>query len=382
MKANFFFIWAAFGFYFPYFNVYYQETGLSGTQIGAINTLAPLLSGISSIAIGMLNDRYGHTRLLFGAACLGGIGTAIAIGQNQNFLWILIFAGLLSFFANPLPPLLDSTLIRRLGPDAYTYGRFRVWGTIGFILTSALGAQLIHRFGLPVVFPAFALALAIFLVSSQRIPDTPLQSEAVSPFKGLAQMMRQSAWLLFAAGVFLIWISVTGFNVFHGVTIKLLGGDENLVSLSSMAAAGAEIPIMLASAPLLKRFGARRFVQVAFVGYVIRMSAYALMPTPQWAPVISLLQIISFGPFWLGAVAYADELAPASLKATSQGLLATVMSLANMVGAIIGGRILDLSGVSGLYWGLAAFAVAAVFLLWIGRGYSKEESPGAVPVEK
>lgn len=383
MKLNYFFIWAPFGLYFVYFNIYYQEVlGLNGTQVGVITTVAQLLSGISAILIGMLGDKFGKTRLIFSVASLGAMAAALVLGNTQSFLLILLFAGLLSFFINPLPPLLDSTLIRKLGDDAHTYGQYRVWGSIGYIIVATLGVPLIERFGLRAVFPAFVVVLVFFLLSAQRIPDVQIESDAVSPFKGLKRMVRQPAWLLFAGGVFLIWTSVTGYNTFYGITLKMLGGDERLISLSTTAAALAEIPIMLASAPLLRRFGARRFVQVSFVCYVIRMAAYALMPTPGWAPVISLMQIVTFGPFWLGAVAYADELASPGLRATSQGLLATVMSLANMLGAILGGWLLDLTGVSGLYWGLAAIAAAAVLLLWVGNTATRKLSPEIIPIEE
>jgi PPP family 3-phenylpropionic acid transporter len=177
-------------------------------------------------------------------------------------------------------------------------------------------------------------------------------------------MVRQPAWAWFAVSVFILWLSSTGGLGFLNLTIKRLDGGESLVGLAFTLAAIAEIPFFLFSAKILKKFGSANLLTLAFVSYTIRFLLYSLVKNPAYIPLIGLMQSISFTPFQIASIHYANEQAPANLKATSQGLLTAVMNFASMAGAFTGGRLLDAAGPSGLYRGVAAvsFLALVVFL--------------------
>lgn len=80
-------IWP-FGFYFlqfagfatigPFLVLYYQELGFSGTQLGLLTGIAPLVTFASSPAWTRIADRTGKHRLLMSIALLSGIGVLVA----------------------------------------------------------------------------------------------------------------------------------------------------------------------------------------------------------------------------------------------------------------------------------------------------------------
>jgi MFS family permease len=95
------------------------------------------------------------------------------------------------------------------------------------------------------------------------------------------------------------------------------------------------------------------------------MFLYAIMPSFYWVLGIALLQGPSYVPFLVGSVAYANELAPADLKATSQGLLATILNLASLVGGFVCGWLFDQLGRQGLFAILGGICLTAL-LFFVG----------------
>jgi PPP family 3-phenylpropionic acid transporter len=66
----------------------------------------------------------------------GTILGTLALSAAQPFGLILIAACLFALFFNTLAPLIDSTALVMLGEQRQRYGTYRVWGSVGFILTS------------------------------------------------------------------------------------------------------------------------------------------------------------------------------------------------------------------------------------------------------
>lgn len=355
------------GALFPFISIYYYNLGLSGTEIGLINTISPLVGAFSNVVWGMLNDRFGKVRLFLGLASLGTIGTVLLLSLAPDFVWILPAAALLSLFSNPMNSLLDSTTLRLLGDRANDYGRYRLWGSCGFIFTTTVTGFLLEARGMGWMFWMYAGCIILFFFMNFGLPAQPPPRLGVSIWRGMGTMVRRPAWLVFAISLFLTWCGVYGGMIFIGVMVQQLGGGTQLVGLAAMTAALAEIPVMLKGPQLLKRFEARQLVGFAMLAYVLREALYAVMQAAWWVVPINLMHLVTYGPLWIGSVAYANELAPAELKSTSQGMLFMIMNLATVLGAFISGRLFDLIGARGLYAVLAGICLAAFLIFVIGQ---------------
>jgi len=164
----------------------------------------------------------------------------------------------------------------------------------------------------------------------------------------------------------LLWIAWMGGLTFLPVTIREMGGGEQLVGWAFTISAIMETPVMLLGAPLLKKLGAARLMAIAFLGYTVRMFLYAVSPSPIVMVSVSVLQIVTYGPFVIGSVAFANQLAPASLKATSQSLLVAVLSIGNMLGGLLSGWMFDHLGTAGMYAVLTGISLAAFAVFGVG----------------
>jgi PPP family 3-phenylpropionic acid transporter len=294
------------------------------------------------------------------------IAASLGLSAARSFGWLVLCAAVHQFFASPLMPLTDSTTLSLLGEQRNRYGAYRVWGTLGFILTSSTVGFVLARLGIRTMFVVYACIFVGLLIVSRGLPDVAV-SLGRAPSRGLGQMLRQSRWVIFAITSFLLWMALNSAISFVNVTLKAMGAGEALIGLSWTTAAAVEAPVMLAGAYLLRRFGARRLALVGLVGYVLRMAGYSLMPSPGWAPAINVLNCVSYAPFWLGSVAYINELAPDNLKSTAQGLMGSIMSLSAMTGALLGGWLFDSIGSAGLFRVMTGCCVAALLLFAAGQ---------------
>jgi len=366
VKILFFLFYAGIGQFLAFLNVYYNNIGLSGTQIGLLGTISTAIAVISATLWGVLSDRLGKPRWLFVVAFSGTILGTLALSAAQPFGWIFLAACLFALFFSTLAPLIDSTALVLLGEQRQRYGTYRVWGSVGFIVTSTAAGFIYEKSGLHAMFAGFVVLMTLGLLVSLYLPDQNVRLSG-SAWGGIGHMIRKPQWLIFAGIVFFIWLAANGMLSFLGVTIKNMGGTDSLVGLVGTVSAMVEIPGMFFSDRILRRVGSKRMMGFGIVAYILRMFFYAMMPTPGWALVIATMNSITYMPFWIGAVAYASDRAPKNMKATSQGLLYSVTNLASVVGGLGCGWLFDRGGPSGLFSVMGISCLVALVLFMIGQ---------------
>jgi PPP family 3-phenylpropionic acid transporter len=366
-KFVYFIYFAGFAIYLPFIYIYLRSIGLSGLEIGILTSISPLVGMLSAPLWGILNDRFGRTRLLLGAAVIGSILSVWGIATANSFVILSVMTAIFSLFFSTLTPMLDSNTLLLLGDQRERYGSVRLWGSAGYVLLTLAGGFLLERFGLVFLFPLFTICMLVLLISLVWYPVRQVELGS-SPrlFENLWKMLRQPRWLVFVIGTMLVWVSATGLNTFLGVYLKELNASEGLIGLTMAIAGAAEIPSMYLGARLLKRFSPRKLIAAGMCTYILRMFCYGIMPSPEWAPLISVLNGASFGFFWIGSVAYVNELAPDEIKATSQGLLLAILNLSSLASAAFIGWLYDTTGPANLFFIMSAFSLAALLIFTFG----------------
>ncbi len=365
-KALYFFVYAGLGILLPFLNIHFREIGLSGTQIGLINTLGPLVAIFSGPIWGMMADRLGRMRLLLGIVTLGAMFAVMGLSAVKSFGSILLLMTIYNLFGSAIIPLVDSYNLLLLGEHRDRYSEQRIWGTIGFLATSPLNGFILERTGVNAIFWGYSICLGLFTVTVIGLP--PMQARIrQAVFKGFAQMLKQKAWLVLAASLILVMLANNSWVNFLGIAMKQMGGSDGLVGTAWSMGALSELPVMLLGSRLLYRLGAKKMVTLGFFFYGLRMILYGLMPAPEWALGIGLMHGISFGFYWLGGVNYVSEIAPEELRATGQSMLATFYNIASVFGAPLIGWLFDAIGASWMFLlaGVIAWLGAGVF--WSGR---------------
>jgi len=367
----YFFYFAAGGALIPYLNLYYQQVGMRTAQIGVLAALPTVTALVATPFWGGLADAlHLHKRLLpllsFGVL-LPVAGMMWAQGFAELAVLVMLYAGLNA----SIVPLADNAVLNMLGDRRSDYGRLRIWGAVGFG-GAALGAGLLaERLGLRAVFVVYLAMMFLAGVAALRLPAPPALPRGLYSANLLA-LLADRRWLTFLAAMLLAGMAFAIMNNYFNLFLKSIGAGEGLIGLGVAAAGVSELPVFWLSPLLLRRWGPRPLLVVAFLMLGVRGVSYSLIQDPRWSVAAQLLHGPTFSLMWLAAVVFAGQIAPAGLGASSQALLGvTFMALGAGAGALLGAWLYATAGAPATFRAVAVLAVVGMVLVALTRDNRK-----------
>jgi PPP family 3-phenylpropionic acid transporter len=288
-----------------------------------------------------------------------------------------------SLISAPIVSLLDSSALELVGRFKSSFGAIRLWGSVGWAGATWLVGTLIERSDIRWLFYSWMLLVGITFLFSLFQPARTQVLRA--PLKqGLRGLIRRDT-ILFLLSILLIAIASSGGNSFYGLFMKHIGAGEGMIGLASSVSAVCEVPLMLFSGVLIRRFGSRRLLEGGFALYVARWFLASLITTPIAAVLLNVIQGFAFAAYLTGGVTYFSERTPEGMATTAQALYNTVtFGLASIAGSLLGGYLYDYAGISNLFRVTAILALAGLGLfLLIPRlaGRNPAPTPSALRVQ-
>jgi len=354
----------ALGAYLPFITLYYERLGLSGMEIGTLAAIPLVVSSATALLWGAAADALRRHRLVLGIALLGSPAVVLLIARAEGYAGLAPLVAVFALFNSPIVPLLDSAALEAAEESGRDYGTLRVWGTIGWSISTWLVGALIQDRGTRVMFYAFAGVMALTFVASQLGP-TRIRVLRSSLGHGLRRLLLRADMLSFLVAIFLLSTTTGAVTAFFSIYLDGLGAGEGMIGLSWMVSSVSEIPVMAGAAWLRRRIGTRGLLMTGFAVYAFRWLLFSIITDPIWALLPQLLHGLSFGAFLVGGVTFMSERAPEGLGTTAQAVFTTVCyGLAAIVGALGGGYLYDQVGMAGLFRVLFAVAAVGLVVLW------------------
>lgn len=357
--------------FIPFFSLFLRERGLRPDRIGfvlaamSISGLiaSTLLSHAADVVLGRL------TALRTTAVLAAGMALMLNVG-GSHLTAILLAATALSVCWAPIVPLADTLALQHLGSDRrQTYGRIRLWMSIGFSLAAVAFGGLFAWVGLRGMPTTFAVALLVFVVwtTIAHLPSSrPLRDRTERRVRALGALVRSAprlSMILFAA--LLITTGVSAILTFVPLRIGGLGGTPLLVGLAMALAAAVEVPVMAFSARVIEAIGLRGAFALAALQYAAAFAALSALSSPVTITLVVATDGIGFALLYVSLVVAVDSLVPPSLRATGQGLRQTVtFGLAPILGAAGGGLLYEGVGPRALFLAAGAMAIAGGAIAW------------------
>lgn len=367
-KIFFFCYYGSIGALAPFLNVYLEQIGLSGVQIGWIGSIPPLIALFANPFWGAVADRWQiHRVVLAGLTFLAGLISLLFLAST-NFWPLLLVTVFMTFFRRPIGSIIDGTAVEMVKITNDTYGRQRLWGSVGFVVISyGLGWLLTGR-ALTYAFWFHALLLSVVTTAvSLRLPIQG-GKERVNIFVGVRQLAVKRSYRGFLASVGFFGVGMSSYLTFLSLYMIDLGGSERDLGLLWVAVAIMEVPVMYFGARSFEHFGYRRILQFSFFGFMIGWTIMAFVSTPLYLILSTLIISSSFACYWVSVVNYASESAPAGLSATAQALIGAVQGgLGWSIGSVVSGYLWDTAGGTAVYLFAAVAAVVAAICFWWGN---------------
>jgi MFS family permease len=367
VKAYYFCFFFAIGAIAPYFTIYLQQRGLTGAQIGLILTVPPLIALVASPIWGAIVDRWQAPRRVMAlCASVAGVVSIFFLGA-YSFVAILAVLLVMNFFRSPIPPLLDSASMKLVSEYNASYGRQRLFGSIGFVFASYGLGWIVTTNNLTPVFWAHAAALAIGCATLSLALPVRVETMRTTLWEGLRTMISGAVYRSLLIAMFMLGVSAACYITFLGLQILNLGGSETQVGLVFAANAVAEIPVMFLGQRWFAKVSYRRTIVMAMLGFSIVWGLAALATAAWQVILIAPLTGVCFGLTWMATVGYANSSAPPGFSASAQTLVSAAHGgLGWAVGAALSGLLWDAGEGRAVFSAAAIIVAIGAFVFWRG----------------
>ena len=367
---SFFLFWGAIASFIPYLSLYYENIGLTGTQIGTLNSVRAALSFISAIAIAFLSDVLRRRKLVFILAILGMIALLAIFPLMASFITILPIIALYSALQTPNIAILDQETLSILN-NPRDYSKIRVGGSFGVGVITLLTGLIVDLPGMPltVIFTLHIILLLILLALIVFLPDTQHQNKQgkIPSVKDVADLFRIPGFALWLGIIFLFGLGDAAMINFLFLHIRSIGGSASLMGLATAFSIAGEVAGYYLAQRVQRRVGSRRMIIYAFMFRTLWFVLIAFNRIPLLILPIQTLNGISYSLVGAGSVAYVNERAPAHIGTTAQGVRSAILiRLSGVVGSLFAGYIYQRSGSASMYLilgGLSAFSLVLAAVL-------------------
>jgi PPP family 3-phenylpropionic acid transporter len=370
------------GIVLPYYSLYLKENaGLSGTELGWILAILPLVSIVVQPFWGQVADRTGARSRIVAFLSVGSALGYMALALAQGFWAILLATAALAFFGTAVLPITVSVslaILRNAGPHAF--GFVRVWGTIGYFVLVVSFPWMLNRYrtahgivephgvisepGLEIMFIiTAALTLAAALIGLFLPREGVVSARAV---RGDWRVLLAShAYVRFLVFSFAAYLLSQGPMWLFPLFVRSRGGDIETIRSMWVYMLIAEIPLVLASGRGLQRLGARGLLGVGVLVGGLRWLLCALIDDLQLLSIVQTLHGVTVVGLLMGGPLYLDVVAPERLRSTAQAVLSMVgVGIAGIVSNLGSGWVLDAAGINVLYGATGIASVLLGCLVW------------------
>jgi PPP family 3-phenylpropionic acid transporter len=361
------------GFFNPYLPLWLKELGYGLVAISILTSVQAATRLFAPYGWGWLSDHTGErVKLLRYGASMALVCSCLLFMElgpiGLGLVLLVMFAHTSSMM--PMSEAAMAHLVSQGGAfDAKRYGRVRLFGSIGFLVTVFMAGAWFEHFGMQ-HFPGWTvMSLAAVTLSVWFLPDlkeaTPAQEEKVAIWPVLSQ--EPVKWFFITA--FFHVLSHMGVYVFFSLYLDSLGYSKVWIGLLWAVSVIVEIAWFFTQAKWMPRWPLTAWLVICSGAMALRMAM-----TAQWADVLWVLLIaqvlhaLTFAANHTVCIALLSHHFPGRLRGRGQALYTVIAyGFPGVVGGLAGGLLSDRMGLQSVYWAsliTALMATAAAYRVW------------------
>ncbi|XP_078591907.1 major facilitator superfamily domain-containing protein 6-like [Branchiostoma floridae x Branchiostoma japonicum] len=434
VKAVFFFFFSGMACVSPYMSIYLRYLGLRPSQTGVITATKNFMSAIIKPLLGSIADKTGRPKLVailtvLAASVLhfsllfvppvtspaepqtvqhqrrhqggdnytkttcplpGEVARAMDLRgaeDTQSFFsltfwlvfWIMFTSHGAQWSSTSQVEAATYQIIEKKGGS--TFGRQRLWGSMGFALLSLLSGIAMDTFtvstGLdnPNYSVTFYMFLAFMVVSTGFLVvlDDWSTGPSVAFLDGVGNLLSELHLVIFLFAVMWLGAFDGAGDTFMYWHLKDLGASQTVIGINMFVRTVTEVPLFLVSGWFIDFIGHVWALQLSFVVFALNFLGYSLVQNPWWAVLIDVIhgyQAIT----WATATSYVSISAQDDLQAVAQGIVsATFYGLGYGVGNLVSGPVFHYYGAVGLFRSLSVCCLIGFIMFYLlHRCYGKK----------
>jgi len=376
LSGFYFFYFAFVGAMSPFWGLYLQSLMFSAVQIGVLMSLLQVMRIFAPNIWGHIADRTGKRTHIVQIAVISSVVVFLGVFISDSFWWLFIVMAALGFFWSASLPLVEAMTLSHLGERTESYGRIRLWGSVGFIvMVIGIGYALDY---LPISWLPGAVWVVMLgmVVFARVIPEStilPSHTDHVPVWNIVRRP--EVASLLIAC---LLMAAAHGpYYTFYSIYLVDHGYDKSTVGWLWALGVLCEIGIFLMIPRLFARISARRLILISFALAGMRFLLIAWgVDTPWLIIAAQTLHAFTFGTYHAAAVSLIHHHFQGRHQARGQALYT---SISYGIGGAVGGLVSGLSWDSlGSTWTFSLSAMSAALAWAIYAVWGKTKSVPAM----
>jgi PPP family 3-phenylpropionic acid transporter len=344
-----------------YFGIWLANRGISPDEIGIINAVPVLVLLCINLLVGRLADKASDWRQVI--IILALIAGAVPVGLFfvSGFWGILLLWTLCVVPSYSLVPIVDAATLRMTQRRSSDFGLVRAWGTVGYMVSTALAGPVIAIFGEGAFVPLFVVWSLLRALIALQLPlfrAAPHEKTvaAVAPRAGRLREILTPWFVLPLVGLGMHYSLHGVLSAFGALIWKDAGISESLIGPLIAVAAAAEAVMMFVWTRLNIKVSARHLIIFAALVAAARWGAMAFNPPVIVLFLLQTLHAITFAVGYFGGIYFIANWTSEDIAAEAQGF-SYVLQQGMGVIALIG------FGWCVALWGEKAWLAAAAFAL-------------------
>ena len=330
---------------------------------------------------GQLADRLMSVEKLLAVLHVIGGAAMFAMSLQTSFWPFLLLMLVYQLAFTPTLTLTNAIAFHHL-QDGRSFGKIRLWGTIGwiaaswpfvFLLSGKSGAELDAALtSIFVVSGIASFGLAAFAMTLPATPPAAQPAGANAPFAAI-KLLAVPAFLVLFVVTFMDALVHQAYFQFTSPFLERAGLAANWIMPAMSIGQIAEIATMAVLGAVIKSFGWRTTMAVGIAAHAARFFIFAI-GDPLWLMIaVNVVHGMCYAFFFAAVYIFVDEHFPRDSRASAQGLFnLLILGLGPFVGSLLWGALGDrLQTPAGqvdfsrLFMWPAWLAVAALVLLVI-----------------
>lgn len=344
LRLTFVFGFASLSSWMPLFNVWLEDCGLNGKQIGSVAAIPWITMLVVQPLWGVMADKYGKVKCLKISVIIAAVLFACFPWVGNGIISIAMMTLTLSLFNNPVLPLLDSLALDHIEEKKnISYSNIRFWGAPGYGLGAVVTGWLIPVFGTQVIFFTGAGFLVLMLFSVQQLS----KSKSVTPsidleFKNLGSILTGRILLIFLFVVVVVSVGQSAITFFLTLYMREIGATPEITGTAIGIQAFSELPFYFIAAWLIARMKPGKVVLIAIIATAVRLFLYSVNNNPNIVLFIETMNGMTWTLLWIASVEFVNGVIPAQWRSTGQSLLwAAYFGAGAVVGNLFSGWLYD-----------------------------------------
>jgi PPP family 3-phenylpropionic acid transporter len=366
LSGYYYFYFAFVGALSPYWAPYLKSLGFSAFDIGVLMSLLAVMRMFAPNIWGWMADRSGKRVAIVQFAAVASLISFAGVFFGHSFWWLFAVMAGMSFFWSASLPLVEATTFSHLGERSERYGRIRLWGSVGFIV-SVVGVGYVLDYAPIVWLPWMVCAmLAGVAVFARYIPEAealPHASDHISAWK----LVRNPQVLALIAACFLMSAAHGPYYSFYSIYLGDHGYSKSHIGWLWALGVMSEIGVFLFMPRLFGRFALEHILIASFAIAIGRFLLIAWgINFPGLIILAQVLHAGTFGAYHAAAVALINRFFKGRHQAKGQALYNSIsFGAGGALGSLYAGYTWDRLGPSGTFSIAAGCALAGlILLLW------------------